>query len=121
MESFTNIDTSPYLKEIADLELGLHDVKKRSTSVIGNGQQLQSSVVPQSRSVEISYKSTLSDMKGAETNKDKLISNICYSPGGYGSVKNTYDDVVKKDSSITVAYVKDWFKRNIERTTQLKG
>ena len=39
---------------------------------------------------------------------------------GYGSVKNTYDDVVKKDISITLAYVKDWFKRNIERTTQLK-
>ena len=56
-----------------------------------------------------------------DENKDKLISNIYYSPGGYGSVKNTYNDVVKKDFSITLDYVKDWFKRNIERTTQLKG
>ena len=31
-----------------------------------------------------------------DENKDKLISNIYYSPGGYGSVKTTYDDVVKK-------------------------
>ena len=50
-----------------------------------------------------------------DENKDKLISNIYYSPGGYGSVKNTYNDVVKKDFSITLDYVKDWFKRNILR------
>jgi hypothetical protein len=45
-----------------------------------------------------------------DENKDKLISDIYYYPGGYGSVKNTYGDVVKKDSSSTLAYVKYWFK-----------
>ena len=55
------------------------------------------------------------------TKYDGLIKKIYYDPGGYGSVQETYKDAKKEDSTITVANVKDWFERNVERKKQLRG
>ena len=55
------------------------------------------------------------------TKYDGLIKKIYYDPGGYGSVQETYKDAKKIDSTITVANVKDWFERNVERKKQLRG
>ena len=52
---------------------------------------------------------------------DGLIKKIYYDPGHYGSVQETYKDAKKIDSTITVANVKDWFERNVERKKQLRG
>ena len=52
---------------------------------------------------------------------DKIIENIYYDPAGYGSMRTTYEDAKKKDKSITYVDIQAWFKRNIERKTQLKG
>ena len=41
--------------------------------------------------------------------KDDIISNIYYDlESGYGSSKNTFDQAVKKDSSITYEDVRKW-------------
>ena len=55
------------------------------------------------------------------TKYDGLLKKIYYDPGGYGSVQETYKDAKKVDSTITVANVKDWFERNVERKKQLRG
>ena len=52
---------------------------------------------------------------------DGLIKKIYYDPAGFGSVQETYKDVKKLDSSITVKDVRDWFERNVERKKQLRG
>ena len=52
---------------------------------------------------------------------DKIIENIYYDPAGHGSMRTTYEDAKKKDKSITYVDIQAWFKRNIERKTQLKG
>ena len=46
---------------------------------------------------------------------DGLIKKIYYDPAGFGTVQETYKDVKKLDSSITVKDVRDWFERNVER------
>ena len=53
--------------------------------------------------------------------KDNIIKNIYYDPSGYSSIQKTYQEANKKDSSITLQNVKDWFSKNVERTKQLKG
>ena len=41
--------------------------------------------------------------------KDDIISNIYYDlESGYGSIKNTFDQAVKKDSNITYEDVRKW-------------
>ena len=52
---------------------------------------------------------------------DKIIDKIYHDPAGHGSMKTTYEDAKKKDKSITYGDIQAWFKKNIERKTQLKG
>ena len=51
---------------------------------------------------------------------DGLIKKIYYDPAGFGTVQETYKDVKKLDSSITVKDVRDWFERNVERKNNLE-
>ena len=53
--------------------------------------------------------------------KDSIIKDICYDKSGYSSIQKTYIDAKEKEPSITLKNVKDWFSKNLEKTTQLKG
>ena len=53
--------------------------------------------------------------------KNKIIKDVYFSPSGYSSINNTFQEAKKKDKSITLADVKAWFDTNIQRTTQLRG
>ena len=53
--------------------------------------------------------------------KSEIINTIYYDPAGHGSMKTTYEDAKHKDKSITYVDIQAWFKKNIERKTQLKG
>ena len=55
------------------------------------------------------------------SDKDKIIHDVYYDRAGFGSQRVTYLDAKKKDASITMQDVKDWFSENIERKTQLSG
>ena len=55
------------------------------------------------------------------SDKDKIIHDVYYDRAGFGSQRVTYLDAKKKDTSITMQDVKDWFSENIERKTQLSG
>ena len=55
------------------------------------------------------------------TKYDGLLKKVYYDPAGYGSIQDTYKDAKKKDATIKVSDVKDWFERNVERKKQLRG
>ena len=55
------------------------------------------------------------------SDKDKIISEIYYDQAGFGSIATTYKDAKKKDASITMQDVKEWFQENVERKKQLSG
>ena len=55
------------------------------------------------------------------TNKDKIISDIYFDRSGFGSQAVTFKDVKAKDKSITMAEVKAWFEKNIERKKTMSG
>ena len=55
------------------------------------------------------------------TKFDGLIKEIYYDPAGYGTVQETYKEVKKLDSTITINNVRDWYERNIDRKKQLRG
>ncbi|MCR9134318.1 MAG: transposase family protein, partial [bacterium] len=44
-----------------------------------------------------------------------------YDQAGFGSIATTYKDAKKKDASITMQDVKEWFQENVERKKQLSG
>ena len=44
-----------------------------------------------------------------------------YDPAGFGSIQTTLKDARAKDKTINLNDVKAWFKRNMERKTNLKG
>ncbi len=52
---------------------------------------------------------------------EQIIDKIYHDPAGHGSMQTTYEDAKKKDQSITYGDIQAWFKKNIERNTQLKG
>ena len=56
-----------------------------------------------------------------KTEKDKIIEKIYYDPAGYGSKQITLVDARKIDKTITSDDVNNWFQKNVERKTQLKG
>ena len=49
------------------------------------------------------------------SDKDKIINDVYYDRAGFGSQRTTYLDAKKKDPSITMQDVKDWFSENIEK------
>ena len=53
--------------------------------------------------------------------KQEIINKIYHDQAGFQSVQNTYKDAHKKDKSITLKDVQDWFNKNVNRKTQLKG
>ena len=53
--------------------------------------------------------------------KDKIINDVYYNESGYGSIAATHQDSKKVDNTITLKYVRDWFNRRIEKTSQPKG
>ena len=57
----------------------------------------------------------------SNTNKDKIISDIYFDRAGFGSQAVTYKDAKAKDKSITMADVKAWFEKNIDRKKPMSG
>ena len=53
--------------------------------------------------------------------KDAIIERIYYDPGQHGSVRKTYLAAHQRNQTITEAYVKAWFTRNIARKKDLAG
>lgn len=53
--------------------------------------------------------------------KDEVISKIYYDPAGYGSVKTTWEDAKKKDNTITIKDVREWFSKNVEQKKEPRG
>ena len=53
--------------------------------------------------------------------KFDIIKNIYYEPDGFGSIKDTYDKAKKKDKTIKLEDIKQWYNENVPRTTQLRG
>ena len=53
--------------------------------------------------------------------KEDVIAKVYNNPSGHGSIQNTYNDAKKINFGITIDNVKDWFSKNVERKTQLKG
>ena len=46
-----------------------------------------------------------------EVNKDDIINKIYFDRSGFGSVATTYQDAKKKEPSITLNDVKEWFRK----------
>ena len=53
--------------------------------------------------------------------KQEIINKIYHDPSGYGSMKTTLDDAKKIDKTITLNDIKEFFSKNVEKKTQLKG
>ena len=51
----------------------------------------------------------------------ETIADAYYDKAGYGSVYSTYKEAKAKNKLIKLEDVKDWFERNIERKTHLRG
>ena len=54
-------------------------------------------------------------------NKQKLSSDIYYDRSGYGSKKTTLEDSKKKDKSITMADVNEFFNKNVDEKRKPRG
>ena len=53
--------------------------------------------------------------------KQKIISDIYFDRAGYGSLKTTLQDARKKDSSIRLEDVKEFFAKNVEEKRKPRG
>ena len=53
--------------------------------------------------------------------KAQTISKMYFDEGGFGSMKNTFIDAKKEDPTITCNDVVEWFQKNTNKKTQLKG
>jgi hypothetical protein len=54
-------------------------------------------------------------------NYNKILNNIYYDPAGFGSIISTFKEAFKQDKTITLNYVRQWFKSNLETTKQVEG
>jgi hypothetical protein len=57
----------------------------------------------------------------AERSKDDVIKSVYYGVGGYGRAQSTYEKAKKKDKTITLQDVKNWFFKNVEKIEKPKG
>ena len=57
----------------------------------------------------------------AGVNKDDIINKIYFDRAGFGSIQTTYKDAKKKEPSITLNNVKEWFKKNTEVKRKQRG
>ena len=55
------------------------------------------------------------------SDKNKIISDIYFDRSGFGSIANTFQDAKAKDKSITLADVKAWFEKNVDRKRPMSG
>ena len=55
------------------------------------------------------------------SDKDKILKDLYYNESGYQSINNLYKEAKEKDNTITLNYVKGWYKHFNEPKTQLKG
>ena len=55
------------------------------------------------------------------SDKNKIISDIYFDRSGFGSIANTFKDAKAKDKSITMADVKAWYDKNIDRKRPMSG
>ena len=55
------------------------------------------------------------------SDKNKIISDIYFDRSGFGSQATTFKDAKAKDKSITLADVKAWFEKNIDRKRPMSG
>ena len=53
--------------------------------------------------------------------KRKNISDIYFDRSGFGSIANTFKDAKAKDKSITMADVKAWYDKNMDRKRPMSG
>ena len=53
--------------------------------------------------------------------KSDTISKVYNDPAGFGSITNTLKDARKRDNTITIGHVKEWFSKNVERKTGYRG
>ena len=51
------------------------------------------------------------------SDKDSIISDIYFDRAGFGSIATTYKVAKKKDATITMQDVRDWFQESVEKTT----
>ena len=54
-------------------------------------------------------------------NKQKIISDVYYDRSGYGSLKTTLEDSRKKDKSITMDDVRQFFRKNVKVKKKQRG
>ena len=57
----------------------------------------------------------------SNSNQDKIISDIYFDRSGFGSQATTFTDAKAKDKSITLADVKAWFEKNIDKKRPMSG
>jgi hypothetical protein len=55
------------------------------------------------------------------SSKDNIISKIYFDPGGFGSIKQTFEDARKKDKSFTLDDVKEFFRTRVEKKNKVYG
>ena len=63
----------------------------------------------------------MSTRVAVDTAKDEAIRKLYYGKNGLRSPQGTYQDAREKGLGITYAYVRDWFKRNFDRTRPTGG
>jgi len=56
-----------------------------------------------------------------DTEKKNVIKQVYESPEGLGSMQKTYAKAKLKLNSITQKDVKDWYDRNVEKKTKMRG
>ena len=52
---------------------------------------------------------------------DETIAKVYYDPAGYGSKKETFDDVRKINKSIKYTDIVDWYERHVDQKKNLRG
>ena len=55
------------------------------------------------------------------SDKNNIISDVYFGRSGFGSIANTFKDAKAKDKSITMADVKAWYDKNIDRKRPMSG
>lgn len=55
------------------------------------------------------------------TSIDKTIARIYYDPAGFGSKKETFDDVKKIDKTVKYSDIVDFFEKHVEQKKNLRG
>ena len=55
------------------------------------------------------------------SSKENIISKIYFDPAGFGSVKRTFEDARKKDKTITLEDVREFFQTRVEKKNKAYG